>query len=393
MNDILGTDISADEMVGILRRLEMKAELNAGKDVITVTPHHVRIDLKEEIDISEEIARIFGYNELGSTLHRDNAEAVISESRRLRSALRDALAGAGYSEIQTYSFVSPKGVDRIASPDDSDKRNFVKLINPLGEENSVMRTTLLPNLFDIMAGNYNHGNDAVRLFEIGNTFMAVPDAELPKERISLAVGFYGAGGFPDMKGAVGMLFAKLGIGGLSYVSDSGTGTWHPGRCARIEISENDTNGSGFDGSAKSVVLGYMGEVHPDVAKEYGIDTPLFAAELDFEAALSASDMTRHYTPLRRYPAVTRDIALLADDEVTVADIENIAAANGGDLLESVGLFDVYRGEQIEDGKKSLAFNLVYRSGDRTLTDEEVNQIHARILKEIAEKTGATLREV
>jgi phenylalanyl-tRNA synthetase beta chain len=156
----------------------------------------------------------------------------------------------------------------------------------------------------------------------------------------------------------------------------------------MEISTSDS-----DGGAKSVVLGHIGEVHPDVAKEYGIDMPLFAAELDFEAMLAASDMTRHYTPLRRYPAVTRDIALLADDEVAVADIEKIAAANGGDLLESVGLFDVYRGEQIEDGKKSLAFNLVYRSGERTLTDEEVNQIHARILKEIEGRTGATLREV
>jgi len=388
MNDILGTELSAGEMGDILRRLEMKAEPDEAGNNITVTPPHIRIDLTEEIDISEEIARIFGYNELDSTLHRDRAEAGASESWRLRSRVRSALTGVGYSEIQTYSFVSPKGVDRIALPQDSAKRNFVKLINPLGEENSVMRTTLLPNMLDILAGNFNHGNDAVRLFEIGNTFRDIPDAELPEERLYLSMGFYGAGTFADLKGATDILFAKLGIRGASYVSDTKTGSWHPGRCARIEIPCGGAERTGDD-----LVLGHIGELHPDVRKEYDIDAPVFAAELDFGALVSVSDMTREYSQLRRYPAVTRDIALLADEDATVAEIERIALANGGDLLESVKLFDVYRGEQIEKGKKSLAFNLVYRADDRTLTDEEVNKVHARILKEIAEKSGATLREV
>ncbi|MDR3225651.1 MAG: phenylalanine--tRNA ligase subunit beta [Clostridiales Family XIII bacterium] len=406
MNDILGTDISADEMTGILRRLEMEAELSADGNIITVTPPHVRIDLKEEIDISEEIARIFGYNELDSTLHRDSAEAGASESWRLRGALRGALAGMGYREIQTYSFVSPKGVDKVAFPQDSAGRNFVKLINPLGEENSVMRTALLPNMLDILAGNYNHGNDAVRLFEIGNTFRAVPGAELPEERLHLSMGFYGAGGFADLKGAVGILLAKLGVNGASYASDTETGAWHPGRCARIEIPGADAQTDAPDGDARIEVserdvarsgevtfIGHIGEIHPDVCKAYDIGVPVYAAELDFETLVLASDMSREYSPLRRYPAVTLDIALLADEDVTVAEIERIAAANGGDLLESVKLFDVYRGEQIEAGKKSLAFNLIYRADDRTLTDEEVSKVHARILKEIAGKSGATLREV
>ncbi|MDR0518605.1 MAG: phenylalanine--tRNA ligase subunit beta [Clostridiales Family XIII bacterium] len=400
MNDLLGTDIPAGDMVSMLQSLEMEAELNGDGSVITVTPPHVRVDLCEEIDFSEEIARLYGYNELDSTLHRDNAESQVPESWRLRSLARATLVGAGYTEIQTYSFVSPKGADRIALPGGAAGRDFVKLINPLGEENSVMRTTLLPNLLDILSGNNNRGNDAVRLFEVGNTFKASgnigPDAELglPAESVSLSMGFYGAGGFHDLKGAVGILFAKLGIGEVSYLPDEETGAWHPVRCAKMLV--RGKGGSGIadaDGGAGTLVtVGHIGEIHPDVAKEYGFDMPVFAAEIDFDALVSLSDMNREYTPLRRHPALTLDIALLADEGVSVADIERIAAANGGELLESVKLFDVYRGEQIEAGKKSLAFNLVYRADDRTLTDGDVAEVHAAILKKIADETGAALRE-
>ncbi|MDR0596419.1 MAG: phenylalanine--tRNA ligase subunit beta [Clostridiales Family XIII bacterium] len=396
MNGLLGTDISAGDMVSMLQSLEMDAELNSDGSVIAVTPPHVRVDLKEEVDFSEEIARMFGYNELGSTLHRDNAESAVPESWRLRALARGALVGAGYSEIQTYSFVSPKGADRIALPDGAAGRGFVKLINPLGEDNSVMRTTLLPNLLDILSGNNNRGNDAVRLFEIGNTFRASAsgggDDGLPEERISLSMGFYGAGGFYDLKGAVGILLAKLGIGGVSYVPDEATGSWHPGRCARVEVLRGACGDNADSGPCGAVAVGHIGEVHPDVAKEYGFDAPVFAAELDFNLLVSLADMSRDYKPLRRHPALTLDIALLADEGVTVAEIEKIAAENGSGLLESVKLFDVYRGEQTGAGKKSLAFNLVYRADDRTLTDGDVADIHAAILKKIAEATGAVLRE-
>jgi phenylalanyl-tRNA synthetase beta chain len=379
MNRILGTDIPSEEMAAMLRSLEMKVEPCGCGGILSVTPPHVRIDLKEEIDFSEEIARLYGYDELATTLHRDNAEAGTSESWQLRSLIRNTLTGLGFMEIQTYSFVSPKGVDRIGLAPDSERRNFVKLINPLGEENSVMRTTLLPNLMDILAGNSNRGNESVSLVEIGNTFRAAGGG-LPDERLSLAIGFYGDGSFYSLKGALETIMARLGIGGASYIPDSETGSWHPGRCARIE-------------TADGAVLGYFGEVHPDVTGDYGIDTVVHAAEIDFEALAQAADMTRSYTPLSRHPAVTRDIALLADGDVAVAEIENIARGGGAGLLESVKLFDVYRGEQIEEGKKSLAFNLVYRADDRTLTDEEVNGVHEDILKRIAEKTGATLREI
>jgi phenylalanyl-tRNA synthetase beta chain len=395
VNAVLGTNISTDDMADILRRLDMEAEIDADGDRIAVTPPHVRVDLKEEIDFVEEIARLYGYDELGSTLHRDDAEATASESWRLRALVRTALAGLGYSEIQTYSFVSPKGADRVMLSGASAARDFVRLINPLGEENSVMRTVLLPNLLDMLAGNFSRGNARARLFEIGNTFRKT-GTDMPEERLSLSIGFYGGGDFFDLKGAVEILFAKLGIKGTAYISDPDTGSWHPGRCARVELPGNDSSpsrsASNGGGSSSDPIIGYIGEVHPDVVKKYDIDVPVFAAELDFEALALAADMARAYTPLRRYPAVTLDIALLADEDLAVRDIEEIARANGGGLLESVKLFDIYRGKQIAEGKKSLAFNLVYRADDRTLTDGEVGKIHARILEEIASKTGATLRE-
>ncbi|MDR1293329.1 MAG: phenylalanine--tRNA ligase subunit beta [Clostridiales Family XIII bacterium] len=382
VNAVLGTSISADDMSDMLRRLGMDVNIGAGGATLTATPPHVRLDLTSEIDFVEEIARVYGYNELASTLHRDAAEATAPASWRLRELTRSALVGMGYSEIQTYSFVSPKSADDVMLPEGSGKRNFVKIINPLGEENSVMRTMLLPNMAGMLAGNYSRGNARARLFEIGNTF-SPSAAELPEERLALAIGFYGGGGFYDLKGAVDVVFEKLGVSGAVYTSDPDTGSWHPGRCARIELPHG----------GDTITLGRIGEIHPDVARRYDIGVPVFAAELDFEAMVSASDMTRAYSPLPRYPAATLDIALLADEDVAASEIERAAYANGGGLLESVKLFDVYRGEQIAEGKKSLAFNLVYRAKDRTLTDEEVGKVHARILKDISEKTGATLREV
>jgi phenylalanyl-tRNA synthetase beta chain len=384
VNAVLGTDISAGEMADILRRLDMETETDQDGAAIAVTPPQVRVDLKEEVDLIEEIARIYGYNELGATLHRDASEASASVSWRLRTLVRTALAGMGYSEIQTYSFVSPGGADKIMLPPGSERRSFVRLINPLGEENSVMRTLLLPNLLDMLSGNFNRGNARARLFEIGNTFRDA-GGELPEERLALSIGSYGYGGFSELKGAVEALFAKLGLRGARYRADADTGSWHPGRCARIELPSG--------GGQEDVPVGHMGEVHPDVLKNCGIGVPAFAAELDLAALILAADMTREYVPLRRYPAVTLDIALLADEDVTVFDITEAARLNGGALLESITLFDVYRGEQIAEGKKSLAFNLVYRADDRTLTDEEVGKVHARILAEIAGRTGAALREV
>jgi phenylalanyl-tRNA synthetase beta chain len=212
VNAVLGTSIPAGDMAGILRRLDMDVTASEDGVMLTVTPPHIRIDLLEEVDFIEEIARIYGYNELASTLHRDAAEAAAPASWSLRGLTRSALAGMGFSEIQTYSFVSPKGVDNVMLPKESDKRNFVKIINPLGEENSVMRTVLLPNMLDILSGNFSRGNARARLFEIGNTFKSAGQNP-PDERLSLVIGFYGGGGFYDLKGIVDVMFAKLGVKG------------------------------------------------------------------------------------------------------------------------------------------------------------------------------------
>jgi phenylalanyl-tRNA synthetase beta chain len=385
MNRILGTQLSKVEIEDILKRLEMQVTAGGTEDELLIRPHHVRVDLKEEIDFTEEIARIYGYDKLDITQHKDNVEASVTDSWRDRSITRSTLTGLGFSEIQTYSFVSPRGVDRIGLEEGSPKRSFVKIINPLGEENSVMRTTLLPNLLEVLATNYNHSNDAARLFEIGNTFISKDPGELPDEQLNLSVGFYGGDyDFYYLKGVVQSVLTRLGIKDVDYKSESGTGAWHPGRCALLTIP-------GGNGEQDPVSLGYIGEIHPDVRASWDIGTPVYAAELNFDAITANADLMRYYEPLGKYPAITLDISVLADEEVTVGQVEQIAKDNGGKLLRSVRLFDVYRGKQIPEGKKSLSFSLAYRADDHTLTDDEAGKVHDKILAALETETGATLR--
>ncbi|MDR2156804.1 MAG: phenylalanine--tRNA ligase subunit beta [Clostridiales Family XIII bacterium] len=400
VNALLGTALARNEMANMLKRLEM--EVAAAENVLRVIPPHVRVDLCEEVDFIEEIGRMYGYDRLGVTLHKDSVEAEQSRSWRLRELARDVLTGAGLCEIQTYSFVSPGGVDRIALPPDSDRRNFVRLINPLGEENSVMRTALLPNMLDILSGNFSRSNAAVRLFEIGNTFLNAERDALPKERISLSIGGYGSWGFFELKGVIETLLERFGIGGATFESVSDTGTYHPGRCARISIPHADAGGSEAvcrsgqpktEAGAQPGEVGLMGEIHPDVRAAFDIGTEAWGAEIDLEYLIGRANPVRRYTPLERYPAVVRDVSLLTADEVTVGAVERIIRRTGGKLLEQVRLFDVYRGKQIPEGMKSLSFSLTYRASDRTLTDEEVAKTHEKILGAIAENTGAGLREI
>jgi phenylalanyl-tRNA synthetase beta chain len=391
VNALLGTELMQDEMEKMLERLEMDVVTAPG--LLYVTPPHVRLDLAEEVDFSEEIGRIYGYDNLNTTLHRDNVEAGCSRSWTLRGIVRDTLTGMGISEIQTYSFVSPSGVDRIGLPADSDKRRFVKLINPLGEENSVMRTTLLPNMLDVLSGNFNRSNADVKLFEIGNTFLDKGKDELPEERIALSVGAYGAWGFFELKGVIEGLLSRLGIAGAVFEPATDTGTYHPGRCARILLPASDIAERDADDEERFREIGFMGELHPDVRAAYDIGAEAWGAEIDLDTVVERADLMRYYTPLDRYPAVMRDVSLLTTEDVTVGTIEGIIAKTGGKLLERVQLFDVYRGAQIPPGMKSLSFSLTYRAADRTLTDEEVAKVHEKILSAIEESTGATLREV
>jgi phenylalanyl-tRNA synthetase beta chain len=374
-NKVLGANISQAAMVSYLRRLEM--DVYEAGDRLEVLPPNVRLDLTEEEDLIEEIARIHGYDKLGMTLHKGAGRAERSRVADLRELVRELLIAAGYSEIQTYSFVSPRGVDDVGASDTAKERRFVRLINPLGEENSVMRTTLLPAMLETLGRNYSRNIEAVAAFEIGNTFFDGGEGRLPEEKLALSMGAYGGGmDFFRMKGALEMLFERFGTQVL-YEAERGVAVWHPGRCARVFAGETP--------------VGIFGELHPDASERCGAETRCFAAEIDLAWLIEKADVMRYYTPLPRYPAAERDIALLVKADVSVKRIEDVIRG-AGRLLESVRLFDVYKGPQVAEGMKSAAFNLVYRSPERTLTDEEVNAEHGKLLAALEKELGAVLRD-
>lgn len=393
INHVLGIDITREDMVSMLESLEIKVE--GSGNVMTVTPPTVRQDLLEEEDYIEEVARLYGYDKLPVTLPKGNCEAGISDERALRDLTRNSLCGIGLNEIQTYSFVSPKGVDNVRIDEDSWERAFVKLINPLGEENSVMRTILTPNMMEVLARNYSRNIDKVKAFEIGNTFMAnmLNEEELPDEQYSLCIGMYGKNeDFFSLKGIVEELLKVLGIKGAVFEAESEYGVYHPGRCARIAVP------SGRQGAEDADILydelGIMGEIHPDVAENYGMDgVRIYCCELMFDAIMRHADTEIVYTPLPKYPSTSRDIALLVDEDMAVGKIEEVIRKHGKKILENVKLFDVYRGKQVEEGKKSVAFTLTYRDKDKTLTDDEVAAVHNDVLNALKDKLNAVLREI
>lgn len=392
INKVLGIDLSREEMVSMLEGLEIKVE--GSGDIMKVTPPTVRMDLVAEEDYVEEIARMYGYDKLPVTLPRGNCEAGVPYDRHLRDVAREALCGLGFNEIQTYSFVSPSGVDKIRIDEDSWERAFVRLINPLGEENSVMRTVLTPNMMDVLARNYSRNIEQVKTFEIGNTFMDNPmnTDKLPDEEYSLCIGMYGDGcDFFALKGVVEETLRVLGIRDVEFQSESEYGVYHPGRCARILVeASREMQAVGIEYEE----LGIMGEIHPDVAENYGMDGErIYCCELMFGAILRKADTEIVYESLPKYPSTSRDIALLVDEDTEVGSIEKVIKSNGGSILESVRLFDVYRGKQVGEGKKSVAFNLVYRDMNKTLTDEEVSKVHEGVLSALKEKLNAVLREV
>lgn len=379
INKVLGIELSREDMVEIFERLEMKT--SGEENIITVTPPTIRQDLEIEEDYVEEVARIYGYDKLPVTIPKGNSEAGKSRERALKDLARETMCALGANEIQTYSFCSPKSVDNVRIDEDSWERNFVKIINPLGEETSVMRTILTPNMMEVLSTNYRRNIEAVRAFEIGNTFMAAMNPEdLPEESDAMCIGIYGKDeSFFTLKGMVEEMLNVLGIRDVTFESESDYGVYHPGRCARISKDE--------------IELGIMGEVHPDVTEKYDINTRCYVCELFFDNVLLKADRTVVYKPLPKYPSTSRDIALLVDEEVAVGDISSIIRANGGEILETVELFDIYRGKQVEEGKKSVAFTLTYRSEKGTLTDEDVAKVHNKVLDELKDKLSAVLREM
>lgn len=361
INALLGTDISEADMVEYLRRLE-----------IPVEGHEIRVpswrpDLVGMADIAEEVGRLFGYNNIPTTTFRGAAtEGGYTEAMKLENRAGSLCRSLGYSEILTYSFVSPSIFDQIRLPEDSSLRNAMRIQNPLGEDASIMRTVALPSMLAILARNNAYHNDAVKLYELAKVYLPKPGQILPDEPKHLVLGTYGEHeDFFKMKGEIEAFLRGMNVPEARYTAEKHDPTFHPGRCARVSVGGVD--------------LGCFGQIHPLVARSYGIDGEIFAAELNFTALLSLQLPEKTYTPLPKYPAVTRDIAVVCDEAVTVAALSDCIRAAGGKLLRSVELFDIYRGKGIASGSKSAAFRLTLRADDRTLTDADSDGVVSAVL--------------
>lgn len=384
INKVLGTDIPREQMAGYLESLEMKVE--GSGDELIVTPPSVRQDLLEEVDYVEEVARMYGYDNLPMTLPDVASTAPEDEKWDLRCYARELLCGMGCDEIQTYSFSSEKDLDMADIPEDSEKRDFVKIENPMGEDTSALRTMLLPGMLQVMSLNFSRGNDFFRGYEIGTVFANNddPNAKLPVETKDLSLGCYGEGeDFYTLKGIIETLFDRFGIKGLKFKAETGYTTFHPGRCARI-YAENK-NGI-------TVEYGIMGELHPDVADAYGIDGRAYAAEISFDVLCDNSNREVEYQKPPKYPSTSRDLAVVVDEDVQVGEMTDAIQDIDHDILRDVKLFDVYRGLPVPAGKKSVAFTLTYRSDDRTLKDEEVDAVQHEVVEMLKENFKGILRD-
>lgn len=384
VNKVLGTDISREEMVSYFERLDMKVEGEG--DIMLVTPPTVRQDMKEEIDCVEEVARLYGFDNLPMTLPNADTVGNMSDSWQMRALASELLCAMGANEIKTYSFSNDRILDGIGIEEDSWERNLVRIINPMGEETSAMRTLLTPGMLEVLGRNYARNVEKVRAYEIGLTYMnnLMDDKALPLESYNLSIGLYGKDeDFFTLKGMVETLLERLGIKDVRFVAESEYRVYHPGRCARIVT--RDLNGEDAE-------LGIMGEIHPDVSENYGIGTRAYVCELFFDLITELSDKEIQYRQLPKYPSTSRDMALLVDEDVQVGDMEDVIRSAGTEILDSVKLFDVYRGQQVSEGKKSVAFSLTYRHDDRTLTDEETDTVHAGIIEALKEKFNAIVRD-
>lgn len=377
INDRIGIDIPMDQFCRILESLEFKCNLISNEELELNIPDF-RLDIEQEADIFEEIARIYGFENIPSVQLQGNTTAgVKSDKQKYIENIKNVAFSCGLYEILTYSFVSPKGLDKIRIPEESKLRDVVRLINPLGEDTSIMRTTLIPNMLDVLSTNISHNTESAKTFECGHIF--TPDDMAGTEETKLCIGMYGDNiDFFSLKGAVEKIFSRSGISDHSYVADSTNTTFHPGRCANIVL-----NGE---------ILATMGEIHPLALENYGITKKIYIAEINVDVVYRKSDDTIVFKSLPKFPAITRDIALLVKDEVQVGEIEKVIYDNDGGLVEKCELFDVYKGEQIESGYKSIAYSIVYRSLEKTLTDSDITEVHEKILSELSRKLDAKLRD-
>ena len=372
VNGLLGTDVSREEMVRILESLDFKVE----GDTIHVPSW--RSDVEHYSDIAEEVARFYGYNNIPDTLSNGlTARRGLTDIQQTENLLGSVCRTAGYDEIITYSFISPTYYDKIDLPKDSPLRDSLKILNPLGEDTSIMRTTTLPSMLEILTRNYNFRNKSAKLYELGRVYFKRADGLADEPKV-LTLGAYGDGmDFFALKGAVEAVLKQLRIENVRFLADSENPSYHPGRCAKV-----------FSGDR---LLGVLGQIHPHVAGNYGVDAELYAAELRFDALYESKGSQPLYQPLPKFPAVTRDIAVVCDASVTVGELEDAIRKGAKGLLKDAALFDIYTGTGIAPGKKSVAFNLTLRADDRSLTAEEADADVKSILTALEQECGAVLR--
>ena len=377
INAILGTDISREDMLSYFRMIDLEYDEDTN-EVIAPTFRH---DLFRIADLAEEVARFYGYDNIPTTLPKGEATTgKLSFKLRIEEVARNVAEYCGFSQGMTYSFESPKVFDRLLFPADAPEREAISIMNPLGEDYSIMRTTSLNGMLTSLATNYNRRNKNVRLYELGNIYLpkTLPLTELPEERMQFTLGMYGEGDFFSMKGVVEEFLEKAGLSKKeSYDPKAGKSFLHPGRQANII----------YDGT----VIGYLGEVHPDVADTYGIGERAYVAVIDMPEVVSRANFDRKYEGIARFPAVTRDISMVMPKEIMVGQVEKVIEDKGGQYLESYALFDLYEGAQIKEGHKSVAYSIVFRAKDRTLEEADVSKAMDAILGAL-EEMGIELRK-
>ena len=374
INALLGTDVPAEEMVRILKSVDFQVD----GDQVTVPSY--RADVLRMADLAEEVARFYGYNNIPCTLMRGQTTlGGYSPEQQLERRLGELCRSFGYDEIITYSFISPTYYDKIRWDADDARRNSFKILNPLGEDTSIMRTTVLPSMLEILTRNFNYRNKAAKLYEVGRIYLPGGEGGLAVENKVLSMGAYGSDmDFFAMKGAIESILKDIRAEDVSFEAPCRPNpSYHPGRCADVYVGARR--------------IGVFGQIHPLVAQNYGVDAELYCAELDFGQLMCSKGADPEYTPLPKFPAVTRDIAVVCEEAVTVGALEACIRRGAKGLLKDVALFDIYRGKGVDEGKKSVAFNLILRSDERSLTAEEADEEVKGILALLESELNAVLR--
>lgn len=373
INEFLGTDIPSEKMKAILKTIEFKVE----GDKVTAPPF--RLDIECEADLAEEIARFYGYNKIKSTMPSVGATKLAGKTReqKITDTIENICIASGMYETYTFSFTSPDIFDRLGLADEDCRRNIIKIRNPLGTDYSVMRTTVLPDMLKVISHNVNRNVQKGAFYEVSHTYHPMGNDELTTQKKVLTLGMFGNYDFYDLKGVTQEITYKLGIKDVKYKTFSDDPIYHPGRCAEIIVNEER--------------IGVIGQINPNLVEEFSVMPKTLIGTMDMEKLVALADEERYYSELPKFPAVERDIAVVVANEITVDDVINVIETSGGSNLVATKFFDIYKGAQIGEGNKSLAFSLLFRSKERTLREEEVNKSFDKIVKALTRELNAELR--